>query len=246
MVADGDALQVLLRDTVRALSRVTHLLGVATTVREGQVTVRNAVVSVLGPSKALLVLVLSNGQVENRMVEIPIGLTLEDMGKANELLPAALIGKELKSLTRLRAPSTGTNPIIDKLLTTMWSSIRSIARELTRGVLITEGEEFMYGQPEFQRNLTSLQQLLDELTETDVLYDAVSPSEPVRTVTIGKENRHARLQQLSVVRKSFYISGQEAGVIALVGPTRMNYDRSIPLVNYTAKALGDSLSRFFG
>ncbi len=54
------------------------------------------------------------------------------------------------------------------------------------------------------------------------------------------------MQQLSVVRKSFYIGGQEAGVIALVGPTRMNYERGIPLVNYTAKALGDSLTRFFG
>ena len=54
------------------------------------------------------------------------------------------------------------------------------------------------------------------------------------------------MQQLSVVRKSFFIGAQEAGVIALVGPTRMNYDRSIPLVNYTAKALGDSLTKFFG
>jgi len=60
-VAEGDALQSLLRDTIRALSRVTHLLGAATTVRESQVTVLNAVVSALGPSKALLVLVLSNG-----------------------------------------------------------------------------------------------------------------------------------------------------------------------------------------
>jgi heat-inducible transcriptional repressor len=246
VVEDGDALQVLLRDTVRALSRVTHLLGVATTVRDGQLTVRNAVISALGPRKALLVLVLSNGQVENRMLEVPPGVTLEDIGLANEILPGALIGKELKALTRLKAPTTGTNPVIDKLIGTMWTNIRAIARELTRGVLITEGEEFMYGQPEFQRDLTSLQQLIEELTETDVLYEAVSPNEPTRAVTIGRENRHAKLQQLSVVRKSFYISGQEAGVIALVGPTRMNYDRSIPLVNYTAKALGDSLSRFFG
>jgi heat-inducible transcriptional repressor len=243
---DGDALHILLRDTVRALSRVTHLLGVATTVRDSHVSVRTAVVSALGPSQALVVLVLSNGQVENRMVEVPAGLTLEDVGRANELLTSALVGKDLRTLTRSKTPTGVGSPAIDKLIASLWANIRSIARDLTRGVLITEGEEYMYAQPEFQRDLIALQLLLEELTESEVLFDAVSPSEQARPVTIGRENRHATMQQLSVVRKSFYIGNQEAGVIALVGPTRMNYDRGIPLVNYTAKALGDSLTKFFG
>lgn len=243
---DGDALHTLLRDTVRALSRVTHLLGVATTVRDSHVTVRNAVVSALGPSQALLVLVLSNGQVENRMIEVPVGLTLDEVGRANELLGTALVGKDMRHLTRSKTPTGVGTAAIDKLIVSMWANIRAIAREVTRGVLITEGEEYMYAQPEFQRDLIALQLMLEELTESEVLFDAISPSEQVRPVTIGRENRHATMQQLSVVRKSFFIGNQEAGVIALVGPTRMNYDRGIPLVNYTAKALGDSLTKFFG
>ena len=243
---DGDALHILLRDTVRALSRVTRLLGVATTVRDSGITVRNAVVSALGPAQALLVIVLSNGHVENRMIEIPVGLTLEDIGRANEMLTAALVGKQLRTLVRSKTPSGAGNPAVDKLIVSLWVNVRGMARDLTRGVLITEGEEYMFAQPEFQRDLVSLHSLLEELTESDVLFDAIAPSDQVRSVTIGRENRHSSMQQLSVVRKSFYIGSQEAGVIALVGPTRMNYDRGIPLVNYTAKALGDSLTRFFG
>ena len=243
---DGDALHILLRDTVKALSRVTRLLGVATTVRDSHITVRNAVVSALGPAQALLVLVLSNGHVENRMIEVPVGLTLDDVGRANEMLTAALAGKQLRLLTRSKTPTGVGNPAIDKLIVSLWTNIRSVARDLTRGVLITEGEEYMYAQPEFQRDLVSLHSLLEELTESDVLFEAIAPSEQVRPVTIGRENKHATMQQLSVVRKSFYIGNQEAGVIALVGPTRMNYDRGIPLVNYTAKALGDSLTKFLG
>ncbi len=243
---DGDALHILLRDTVRALSRVTHLLGVATTVRDSDIKVRNAVVSALGPAQALLVLVLSNGHVENRMIEVPVGLTLEDVGRANEMLTTTICGKELKGLTKSKTPTGVGNPAIDKLIVSLWTNVRSIARDLTRGVLITEGEEYMYAQPEFQRDLVSLQIMLEELTESEVLFDAIAPSEQVRPVMIGRENRHATMQQLSVVRKSFYIGDQEAGVIALVGPTRMNYDRGIPLVNYTAKALSDSLTKFFG
>ncbi|MDR3690465.1 MAG: heat-inducible transcriptional repressor HrcA [Fimbriimonas sp.] len=244
--SDGDALQGLLRDTIRALSRVTHLLGAATIVRDSHVTIRTAVVSALGPTKALLVLVLSNGHVENRMIDVPVGLTLDDVGYANDLLANAVVGKQLRILARTKTPTGFGNVASEKLAVTLWSNLRSIARQLTRGVVITEGEEFMFGQPEFQRDLVALHSLLEELTDSDVLYDTLAPTDDVRQVTIGRENRHERMRQLSVVRKSFHIGGEEAGVIALVGPTRMNYDRSIPLVNYTAKALGDSLSRFFG
>lgn len=243
--SDGDALKALLRDTAKALSRFTQLLTAATTIRDQNVVVRNAIVSALGPSQALLVLILSNGHVENRMMECPVGLTLEDVGKANEVLVSATVGKSLKQLAKQKAPTAGS-PAVDKLLATIWLNQRNIIRELTRGILITEGEEFMFAQPEFQRDAAALAHLLDELTQSDVLYETLTPSEGPQTVTIGKEHRHEEMHQLSVVRHSFYVGGQEAGVIALVGPTRMRYDTSIPLVNYTARALSESLTRFFG
>jgi heat-inducible transcriptional repressor len=242
----GDALQALLRDTVRALSSATHLLGVATTVRDGAVTVRAAVVSALGPAQALLVLALSNGHVENRMVECPTGLTLEDVGGANELLRTAIVGRDLRTLSRAKAPGSGANPAIDKLLGVLWTNIRSVARELTRGTLITEGEEFMFAQPEFQRDAAHLADLLHHLVDSEVLYESIAPHEQGQPVTIGREHRHEQMRQLSVVRHSFYVGENEAGLIALVGPTRMRYDVGIPLVNYTARALSDSLTRFFG
>jgi heat-inducible transcriptional repressor len=244
--SDGDALQELLRDTARALSRFTQLLTAATTTRDQNVVVRNAIISALGPSQALLILVLSNGHVENRMIECPVGLTLEDIGQANELLSSAVMGKSLKALGKVK-PATGIgSPAVDKLLAVIWTNIRNMVRDVTRGILVTEGEEFMFAQPEFRRDAAPLARLLDELIESDVLYDTLAPSEGPQTVTIGKEHRHEEMHQLSVVRHSFYIGENEVGVIALVGPTRMRYETSIPLVNYTAKALSDSLTRFFG
>ncbi|HEY0866614.1 MAG TPA: heat-inducible transcriptional repressor HrcA [Fimbriimonas sp.] len=243
---EGDALQGLLRDTASVLSRLTHLLSVATTVRDADVTVRNAVVSALGPARALLVLILSNGHVENRMVDCPPGLTLDDVGLANEQLSAAITGRTLRQITRTKAPAGLGNLAIDRLLSTLWTSLRSMARDLTRGHTVVEGEEFLFGQPEFQRDVGSLSELLEQLTESDVLYEAVGPGAGPRTVTIGRENRDERLRQLSVVRHSFYVGENEAGVIALVGPTRMRYEVSIPLVNFTANALSESLTRYYG
>ena len=119
-----------------------------------------------------------------------------------------------------------------------------MAKLLTRGKLITEGEEFLFTKPEFQRDASALTDLFRQLDETDVLYEAVSPNTDV--VTIGKENRSQQMHRFSVIRKGYYIGSNEVGMVAIVGPTRMDYDGSIPLVNFTADALSRSLTRFFG
>jgi heat-inducible transcriptional repressor len=241
----NDTLLPVLRDTVRALSRLVNSMSVATTVRELDVTVRTIVVSALGPSQVLLVLALSNGHVENRMLECPAGLTLTDVGRANELL-ASLVGKNIRSMTRQKTPSLEEGAPHARLVGIIWNQLRTIARSITRGKLVTDGEEFLFAQPEFRRDAGALSSLLTELIDGESLYEAISPGEGTRTVTIGTENRDKSLHQLSVIRQTFYVGNQEAGVIAVVGPTRMRYDQGIGLVNFTAKALSESLTRFLG
>jgi heat-inducible transcriptional repressor len=242
--SDGDALQELLRDTARVLSRITRLLTVATTSRDRQVTVRTAVISALGPQQALLVLVLSNGHVENRMIECPSGLTLQDVGSANEFLVGAVSSRTLRSLSRLKSPASGASPASDKLIGLLCSTIRQACRDLTRGKVITEGEEFMFSQPEFHGNASALSEILDRLTGSDLLHESFA-GDGAQVVTIGRENREP-LRQFSVVRQSFFVGSDEAGILAVIGPTRMNYDDSIPLVSFTAQALSGGLTRFFG
>lgn len=244
---DGEALQSLLRDVTRALSRSTMLLSAATTVRDGAITVRNAFVTAMGSQQALFVVPLSNGDVQNRALEIPEGLTLDEVGQANGALRENVAGKSLRSLQRSKPPVSAGGEAYAKFLNTLWSCLRSMCRELTRGQLISEGEEFLFGQPEFQRELPLLTDLLDSLKESDVLFDALTmPGEGATTVTIGRENRHADLHRLSVIRQTFYVGANEAGTIAIVGPTRMPYEAGIPLVNFTAKALSEALTKHFG
>lgn len=243
---EGEILQALLRDTMRALSRVTQHFTAATLVRDSKVTVRNAVVSALGPTQAILVLVLSNGHVENRMIECPPGLTLQDLGRVNEAISQVLVNQTVRSLVRSKAPSDPT-PQVDKLLSNLWAALRSISRELTRGSIATQGEEFLIGQPEFQKDATALSGLLEAIKHSELLYDAVgTPGDQQTTVTIGKEHRRDEMHKLSVIRQSFYVGDTEAGTIAIIGPTRMRYEASIPMVGYAARALSESLTKFLG
>lgn len=244
--SDGDVLHHLLRDTTRTLSRLTHLLTAASMVRDASVTVRKAMLSALGPGQSLLVVVLSNGHVENRMLEMPPGTTLEQIGEVNAMLDSAAAGKGLRWFLRNRAP--GSAPGLETLYQSVWTSLRSISRELNRGLFTTGGEEFLFGQPEFQRDVSTLSGMLEKLKSSEVLQDALSGSgdQTQTTVTIGSEHKQGELRRFSVVRQSFYVGENEAGTIAVIGPTRMNYDASIPLVNLAARALSDSLTKFFG
>jgi heat-inducible transcriptional repressor len=245
---EGDALQALLTDTARVLSRFSQLLTVAATTQNAGITVRSALVSALGPTQALFVLVLSNGHVVNRVIEVPAGLTLQDIGAANEALAKGLPGLNLGNLSRAKAPGAPGNGPLDRLQSTVWTCLRSMARELTRGRLVVEGEEYIFAKPEFQRDVSAISELFENLLGGSGIFEALAPSgeSGAQVVTIGKENRNSHLHAFSMVRKSFFVGDTEAGVIALIGPTRMQYDRSIPLVNYTANALSQSLTRFFG
>lgn len=243
---EGEALQDLLRDMTRALSRLTHQLSAATIVRDAALTVRNVVVSALGPSQAVLVVIFSNGHVENRMIECPKGLGLAELGEVNESLSNSVSGKGLRWFLRNRPPSLN-NKNATALIGLIWASIRSIARELSRETLTTEGAEFLFGQPEFQRDAAALGRLVDLMQQSEVIADALNaPADEDTAVTIGAENRKEQLRGLSIVRRAFYVGDREAGVIAIIGPTRMAYESSVPMVGYAARALSDALTRYFG
>jgi heat-inducible transcriptional repressor len=241
---ESEVLQEMLRDSLRILSRATQQLSVATMSKDTALKVVTALVSAIGPTQALLVVALSNGHVENRLVECPKNLTLDDLGVVNETLRLMVVGKELGQITRIKAEKALANQASEKLILILYGQLRTIAKSLTRGKVITEGEEFLFAKPEFQRDAAGLSDLFRQLIESDVLYDSVAPQLDV--VTIGRENRSEQMQKFSVVRKSYSILGNEIGVIGLVGPTRMDYEAGIPLVNFTASALSRSLTKFFG
>jgi heat-inducible transcriptional repressor len=243
---EGDLLQSLLSETTGALSRLTHLLSAATVVRNASLSFKNAILSAIGPHQALLVLVLSNGSVESRVLECPAELTLEQIGMANEELKQSLAGKPLRQVAKAKPVAKGGAPAYEKLMATLWPMIRSVAKEQTRGGVITHGEEYLFGQPEFHREAVHLSSILDELKSTDVLYDALSSPDATGTVTIGKEHRATQLHELSVVKQTFLVGENEAGTIAVIGPTRLPYEKSIPLVSFTAQALTEALTKFFG
>ncbi len=238
---EGEILQTLLTETTGLLSRMTQLLSAAVTVSDHRVRAKHAVITALGPEKALLVLILSNGHVENKLIECPPGLTLDHIGRANEILVQAMEGKSLPALRRLKAPNPTGILTLDKLLAGAMAALRSVARDLDNGKIFIDGKEFLFAQPEFVRDPEPVQTLFKKLGEAEpALKDSQEP------VVIGSENSNEVLRRFSVVRQPFYIGNDEAGILAIIGPTRMDYQASLPLVQFTANAISQTLTKLFG
>lgn len=238
---EGDALQEMVRETTRFLSRYTQLLSVATLARNTQVRVKHAVITALGPGSALMVLVLNNGHVENRLLEIPADATLEHIGQANEVLGNILVEKRLPDLAKARQTAHSSHPTVERMVQAAVAAVRTVGKDLTEGVVIREGEEFLLSQPEFKRDTELFSSLMNSINEYGTLYSAIGESG--EKVTIGKENTVEHLRPFTILRASFHVGETEAGTLAIVGPTRLNYDRDISVLDYTARAVSETLTK---
>jgi heat-inducible transcriptional repressor len=242
---DEDTLRDLVRETTKALSRMTKLMTAAVTVRDAQVRVRNAVITALGPDRALFILVLENGHTENRVIDCPPGLTLDQIGMVNETLDRFVAGTSLADISKSKSPTLAP-PTANTILQSAYQALKSTARDLTRGYLVVEGEEYVLSQPEFQREPGALQKIIESLGDEDAVRQevAATTSNP-NTITIGRENQVEPHYPLTFIRQTFKVGEQEAGVISIIGPTRMNYARNMSLLDYTADSISDVLTKLF-
>lgn len=243
-VDQGEALQDMLTDISKALSRITHVMSAASFSAEPGLKVRNILVSALGPEKALLVLVLSNSHVENRLLSCPANLTLEDLGQVNSLLIQLIEGKPLKSLLRIRPGALEVSPIVAGFLETIVATVRQAAQEIHKGKLVIEGIEYMLDQPEFHKGILKIDNIIKWLEREQAFASALAmPTGKPKPITIGAENDLDELRPFAVIRQSFFVGEDDAGTIAIIGPTRLKYDEGVALLDFTARAISSALTK---
>jgi heat-inducible transcriptional repressor len=246
-VSKGEAaLDDVLAETCKVLSRLSRHVALASTVGERNLTVRGVSVTGVMKGRVLLTVVFSSGMVENRIVQIPNEIALADLHQVSIALSEAAVGSKVRPLLRAAAPVVeGMKPAAAELLSACWKSLRSVCKAQTGGKVITEGTQYLFEQPEFQQDVRALGSIVSALESGSPVQDALEPHEGTTTVvSIGKENATQALSRLAIIASRFYVDKEEAGSIAIVGPTRMNYSTTLPLVETAAKALSDALSRF--
>ncbi len=198
----------------------------------------------LSEEKILVVLVHEDGHVENRLVPAPPGLTASDLAQATNYLSARLRGRTLaeareRIVEEVKARRAALDQLAAKLVETGvadWSP-----RAEGDGALIIRGRARLLEDAAAADDLERIRMLFDELEqEKDILelLELAKTGEGVR-IFIGSENKLFSLSGSAVIAAPYIDSRQRVvGVLGVIGPTRLNYARVVPMVDYTAKVLG--------
>ena len=198
----------------------------------------------LGPDQALAVMVFEDGQVENRLMRRPPGVTPSALQEASNFLNARLRGRTLvearievgRELERARRELDAASARLVEEGLAAWGGGGEVGR-----ALIVRGRANLLADPEAMADLERVRMLFDDLEQKEQLIgllDLVRDAEGVR-IFIGAETRLFSLSGSAVIAAP-YMSGRQKvlGAIGVIGPARLNYARVIPLVDYTARVLG--------
>jgi heat-inducible transcriptional repressor len=196
----------------------------------------------LSPGRALAVLVGTDGTVENRVVELDGATSASALGEVANFVNARLSGLSLaEAETRLRAEITERRQAVDAAAAELvagglasWSEDHS-----RRPVLIVRGQANLIDDTAAE-DLERVRKLLGELEDRQEIVRLLEGARdaPGCRIFIGSENRMFALSGSSVIAAPYRgTQGQVVGVVGVIGPTRLNYARVVPMVDFTAKAL---------
>ncbi|MFL6720177.1 MAG: heat-inducible transcriptional repressor HrcA [Sphingomonas sp.] len=224
-----------------ALSGLSQAAGVVLAPKR-ELTLRQLSFVPLSPGRALAVLVGADGSVENRIVSLDGGTTAEALAEVSNFVNARLAGLTLaEAEMRLRAEIRDRKEAIDSAAAELVASgLAAWSQDhARRPVLIVRGHANLIDATAAE-DLDRVRRLLDELEEAQEIAQLLESARdaPGCRIFIGSENRMFALSGSSVIAAPYRGSqGEVVGVVGVIGPTRLNYARVVPMVDFTAQAL---------
>lgn len=238
--ASGRSVASVLEEATQTLSGLSRCAGLVVAPK-AEAPLKHIEFVQLGPGRALVVLVSENGLVENRIIDIPLGMPVSSLVEASNYLAQRLVGRTLDEARRTIAQELEehraqldalTQKVVEAGLAT-WSA--------PSGYLLVRGQSQLLADVQQMADLERIRALFALLETKEAMVRLIDASEKAEGVQIfiGAQNELFAMAGCSVIIAP-YANREEKiiGAIGVIGPTRMNYARIIPMVDYTAKVIG--------
>ena len=237
----GGPIEEAISNATAALSGLSACAGIVLVPREEPVLKQLAFVP-LSPRQAVAVVVGSDGSIENRVVDLPAGVSPSMLSEVGNYVSARLSGLTLREAQarlngEIRAGRAALDSAAQELVArglAIWSEDGS-----RRPVLIVRGQANLIDE-RVAEDLERVRQLLDELEGKEEIARMLDKARAgaAMKIFIGSENELFALSGSSVIAAPYRgHDGKVVGVVGVIGPTRLNYARVVPMVDFTAKAL---------
>jgi heat-inducible transcriptional repressor len=234
-----------LRETGRFLSELTGTAALVVSPKAESLTLKHLRFIRTNPGQVLAVMVMTNGTVQNRFLDAQVEEA--ELQKIHNLLDDVIEGRSLGDLRELFARRLTSEKV-------QHDSVRKRAFELGGAALaeaadasadvVIEGRSKLLGLPEFSdaRGMKGLVNALDEVERIVGLLDATLAANGT-SIVVGHEAGDLANGQIAIVGASYRNQGRAAGSIGIIGPTRMDYPKVVPLVTATANAMSSLIER---
>ena len=225
------------------LSSMSHMAGVVTVPRRNLAVLRRIEFLPLSERRVLAILVVNQREVQNRIISVDRDYGADELERFANALNERFAGRELASLRRILQ-----DEVVDaqsRVNQTLRDAVNMAEQAFPGGDqqdYVLAGGANLLGFSELAdvQRLRQLFDALDRKRDLLSLFDQTLNAQGMQ-IFIGDESGYRVLDECSVVTAPYYVDGQVAGVLGVIGPTRMAYHRIIPLVNETARLLSQGL-----
>ncbi len=239
-----DQPQRLLNSASHLLSELTQFAGVVVAPRKDAVRIRQFEFISLAENRILLIIVTTAGDVQNRILLTRRAYTPSELNAASSYLNEHLAGLSFDEIRRrVTAELRQLRSDMTELMTATVDAGTEAAEETATHYVIS-GETNLLDVEDLSSNMSRLRELFklfEQRTSLMQLLDLSNRAEGVQ-IFIGGESGLAPLDGCSVITAPYEVDGQVVGSLGVIGPTRMAYDRVIPIVDITARLLSNALS----
>ncbi len=228
----------IFQSTAKILSRMTQNVSMVLANKDTSAVFRYIKFLPLDNTHAILCIVTDDGNIDNCVVEIPLGMRPEEMDYLAGRISRVFEGKELSEISDELLSALHMDVAEDKVLfTSFLQAIKRMNRKQNEQRVFLGGTKQLLNQPEF-RDVERVKSLLGILEEEKVVRDLlVAGEDSGLKITIGTENKFTGIQDCSMVQATYRLNGKIVGTMAVLGPTRMEYGKVITVMDYLHKYL---------
>ena len=249
MRSPSGGLEELLTEASQLLSGLSHGAGVVIA-QKSDLVLKHIEFIRLDAERAMVVLVGEDGTVENRVLPLPPGLTASALAQASNYLAHFAVGKTLnETRNAVQQQREATLHELDELSRKLVEAgLATLADSGTAAppTVIVRGRANLIADTMASEEIHRVRQLFDELESREGLIELLGDTEKAQGVKIfiGSENKLFSLSGSSVILSPYKDANQKVvGVLGVIGPTRLNYARVVPVVDYTANVISAIMSR---
>lgn len=240
----GDSIQNLLERTSSMLSDITHLASVVMLPRLEHSTLNQVEFMSLSDNRVLVILVMSDNEIQNRIIHTARTFSASELEQAANYLNKMFSGKDLPEIRKeMLAELKGMKDNVNQLMQAAIEMAQQAIESGTKDDCVIAGETNLMGVSGWE-DIDRLKRLFDTFNQKRDILHLLEQSINAKGVQlfIGEESGYEVLDDCSIVTSPYESEGQILGVLGVIGPTRMDYERVIPIVDLTAKMLGSALN----